>query len=465
MENLFELAVLDENQLMQYENIFSIALIVIDEKEILYLNESCKMMLGYADDDLLKGETGSLENLIDNCNSKNCIHEILEKPKELKKLEIKIFGKDRREIWVEFSGRAIIYNNQKSIFAQLIDITDKKKTEYNLSRLSKLRNLMLEVTQSILETDDIAHMLELILTNSLKAFEKSSLGTILVKEGDYFTVAASIGFTEGIRDFKLPFKESFLARETDGKMDRIVNIGDLSVYESYFSFTTVFGEEKFIKSTITAPIFIKGNLFGTINIDSIDIDGFDQEDVKTMEFIRSNVEIAISNHISYKEKAFLANFDSLTNLYNRYYFEENFKGIKGKANRYNDFFKLVVFDIDDLKKINDNFGHQVGDQVIKKIAFELRSAARKSDIIARLGGDEFIGIFFQADENRLAEKFEKVLRKLEFDEESPGIHHFKISFSYGIANYPKDGQNLDELISIADKKMYENKSKNKDKKN
>ena len=184
-----------------------------------------------------------------------------------------------------------------------------------------------------------------------------------------------------------------------------------------------------------------------------------------MEFIRSNVEIAISNHISYKEKAFLANFDSLTNLYNRYYFEENFKGIKGKANRYNDFFKLVVFDIDDLKKVNDHFGHLVGDQVIKKIAFELTSVARKSDIIARLGGDEFIGIFFQADENRLAEKFEKVLRKLEFDEESPGIHHFKISFSYGIANYPKDGQNLDELISIADKKMYENKSKNKDKKN
>lgn len=320
---------------------------------------------------------------------------------------------------------------------------------------------MLEVTQSILETEDIDHMLELILTNSLNAFEKSSLGTILVKEGNYFKVAASIGFADGIEDFKLPAEECFLSKATNGKMNRIVNIGDLSVYDSHYSFTTVFGEEKYIKSTITAPIFTKGSLFGTINIDSIDIDGFDDEDVKTMEFIRSNVEIAVTNHISYKEKAFLANFDSLTNFYNRYYFEENFKGIKAKAIRYNDLFKLVLFDIDDLKVVNDCMGHLVGDQVIKKFADELKNTARKSDVIARLGGDEFIGIFFYADEDKLAEKFQSVLTKLEREEESSGCQCPKILFSYGIASYPEEGQNLEELIKIADKRMYEQKSKKK----
>ena len=320
---------------------------------------------------------------------------------------------------------------------------------------------MLEVTQSILETEDIDHMLELILTNSLKAFEKSSLGTILVKEGDYFKVAASIGFVDGIEDFKLPFNESFLAKSTDGMMNRIVNIRDLSVYDNYYSFTTVFGEEKFIKSTITSPIFIKGSLFGTINIDSIDIDGFDDEDSKTMEYIRSNVEIAVSNHISYKEKAYLANFDSLTNLYNRYYFEENFKGIKAKADRYNDCFKLVLFDIDDLKIVNDCKGHLAGDQVIIKIAGELKSTARKSDAIARLGGDEFVGIYFYADEDMLAKKFQRVLTKFELEEEFSSHLSHKTSFSYGMASYPKDGQNLNDLIKIADKKMYDQKKKKK----
>jgi len=461
METAVELEVLNDDLLGQFEKILSIAAIIFNEEKILYFNGICKRTLGYEESSYLKDGFSNLENFSEDEDLKEYVRGILEKPRNLDKVEMKVFGKNKREIWVEFRGKVILYNNQKSIFAQLIDITEKKNAEFNLSRLSKLRDLMLEVTQSILETEDIDHMLELILTNSLKAFEKSALGTILVKEDDYFKVAASIGFADGIEDFKLLAEESFLSKATNGKMNRIVNIGDLSVYDNYYSFTTVFGEEKFIKSTLTAPIFIKGSLFGTINIDSIDTNGFDQEDFKTMEFIRSNVEIAVSNHISYKEKAFLANFDSLTNLYNRYYFEENFNGIKDKAIRYNDFFKLVLFDIDDLKVVNDCMGHLAGDQVIKKFAEELKNTARKSDVIARLGGDEFIGIFFYADEDKLSEKFQGVLAKLEREEEFLDNQSHQTSFSYGIASYPEEGQNLEELIKIADKRMYEQKSKKK----
>jgi len=461
METAVELEVLNDDLLGQFEKILSIPTIIFNEKKILYFNESCKRSLGYEESDYLEDEVTNLRNFSDTKDLKEHIRSILEKPRDLSRAEMKVFGKNRREIWVEFRGKVILYHAQKCIFAQLIDITEKKNAEFNLSRLSKLRDLMLEVTQSILETEDIDHMLELILTNSLKAFEKSALGTILVKEDDDFKVAASIGFADGIEDFKLPAEESFLSKATNGKMNRIVNIGDLSVYDNYYPFTTVFGEEKFIKSTLTAPIFIKGSLFGTINIDSIDVDGFDAEDVRTMEFIRTNVEIAISNHISYKEKAFLANFDSLTNLYNRYYFEENFKGIKARAIRYNDVFKLVLFDLDDLKVVNDCMGHLAGDQVIKKFADELKNTARKSDLIARLGGDEFVGIFFYADEDKLIEKFQRVLKRLELEEKFSGNQSHKASFSFGIASYPEEGQNLEELIKIADKRMYEQKSKKK----
>ncbi len=456
---LVELEVLNDELLDQFEKILSIATILFDEKKVIYLNKRCKTALGYGDEDYLEEGFSDLENFCEDEGLKKQLQEILDKPIELYKIELKVFGKNRRELWVELRGKVILYHGKRCIFAQLIDITEKKNVEFNLSRISKLRNLMLEVTQSILETEDLDHMLELILENSLKAFEKSTLGTILVKEKDYFKVAASIGFAAGIEDFKLPIKESFLAMETDGKMDKIVNIGELHTFESKYSFTTIFGEKKFINSTITSPLFIKGNLFGTINVDSVDINAFDDEDVKTMEFIRSNVEIAISNQISYKEKVFLANVDNLTNLYNRYYFEENFKNIKNKAIRYNDHFKLVVFDIDDLKRINDDLGHLAGDWVIKTIATELKKAARKSDLIARLGGDEFIGIFFYADEEKLTEKFQQILTKLEHIEKySLNVNH-KTSFSFGIASYPEEAKNLESLIKIADRRMYKFKSK------
>jgi len=461
MEIAVELEVLNDNLLGQFEKILSIATIIFNDEKILYFNESCKRTLGYEDSEYSKEGFADLSNFNDDKDLKEHIRRILEKPRDLDKVEMKVFGKDRREIWVEFRGKVILYNAQKCIFAQIIDITEKKNAEYKLSRLSKLRNLMLEVTQSILETNEIVHILELILINSLKAFENSSVGTILVKEGDYFKIAASSGFAGGIIDFKLPLKESFLAKATDGKMNRIVNIRDLSIYGNYYTLPTVFGKKGHIKSTITAPIIIKESLFGTINIDSIDIDGFDDEDVKTMEFIRSNVEIAILNHLSFNEKSFLANFDSLTKLHNRYYFEENFKSIKDKAVRYNDSFKLVIFDIDDLKKVNDCCGHLAGDQVIKKIAAELKNAARKSDMIARLGGDEFIGVFFYADEEKLAAKFQEILKKLEQEEVSSGKTCHKNSFCYGIASYPEEGQDLNELIKIADRRMYEQKSEKK----
>lgn len=461
MEIQVELEVLNDDLLDQIEKILSVPTIIFDEKRVLHCNKSCKRALGYGESDYLEEGLFDLKNFSEDEYLIEHIREILEKPRDLNKTEMKVFGKNRRELWVELSGKVILYNTQKCIFAQLINITEKKNAELKLLRLSKLRNLMLEVTQSILETEDVDHMLELILKNSLKAFEKSALGTILVKERGYFKVSASVGFAEGIENFKLPIKESFLALATNGKMNRIVNISDLSVLESRHTFTTVFGEEKFINSTITSPLYIKGNLFGTINVDSVDIDAFDEEDVKTMEFIKSNVEIAISNHISYREKAFFANIDSLTNLYNRYYFEENFKGIKSKAIRYNDHFKLVVFDIDDLKKINDDLGHLAGDWVIKTIAGELKKAARKSDLIARVGGDEFFGIFFYADEEKLAERFQLMLMKLERDEKYSVHQKTKTSFSFGIASFPEEGKKLETLIKIADRRMYEHKSRKK----
>ena len=183
---------------------------------------------------------------------------------------------------------------------------------------------MLEVTQSIFIANSIEDIFDLSLVNSIKALEKSKYGSIMVRENNIFRPVSYIGFTNDIRDFRLPCDQSFLARNTDNKMDRFVRINQeqLGVQNE---FNNRNDNSIKIRSTLTGPINIDGNLYGIINIDSLENNAFDDFDVQTMEFIRNNVEIAITNHLLYQEKLVLSRYDSLTGLHNRHFFEEQFE--------------------------------------------------------------------------------------------------------------------------------------------
>ena len=87
-------------------------------------------------------------------------------------------------------------------------------------------------------------------------------------------------------------------------------------------------------------------------------------------------------------------FYKLTNIYNRRSFEDIFDKILNKALRYNESFYLVTFDLNNLKHINDTFGHLNGDEFIKSFVNKLKKSIRNSDVLARYGGDEFVGVFF-----------------------------------------------------------------------
>lgn len=371
------------------------------------------------------------------------------------KLEFDIRSVELKVMWVGIRGNVVEYQGKCVILAALTDNTDIKQAQLDLARVSRLRMLMLEVTQSVLNTQNIEQLFQLILNNALKALTNGSLGTILTKHGDHFSVASFAGFSENILEFNLPMEDAFMYKLTQGRMDRIVNIPDLMIFDRYYMHSTVFGQDTYIKSTISAPIYIKGELYGTINIDALKTDAFDADDERSMEFIRNNIEIALANHLSYQEKAFLSRYDRLTGLYNRGYFEEYFEVVKEHALRYNESMNLVMFDMDNLKKVNDTFGHLAGDRVIRNVASILVENSRSSDFIARLGGDEFIGIFYHTDQAKLEEKFKALIEKLGREPLIVDGQEIVCSFSFGIADFPAEGSTLNELIQIADKKLYE----------
>jgi len=372
------------------------------------------------------------------------------------KLEYDISQFQHEQKWLLLMGQVVEYNHEAIILCYYYDISNTKKKSFELEREKKLRTLMLEVTQSIFIADSIEDIFDLSLVNSIKALEKSKYGSIMVKEGNIFKPVSYYGFSDDILNFVLPCEDSFLARNTDNKMDKFVSINQKDLGD-VTNFDLDDDNKISIQSTLTGPIYVEGDLYGIISLDSFEDNAFDEDDVQTMEFIRKNIEVAITNHKLYQEKLALSRFDSLTCLYNRHYFEEQFDLNRKKAQRYDEVFFIVLFDINHFKSINDKYGHFIGDQVLKHISGLLFKNQRESDILARFGGDEFIGILFESNYDELKNKYTKLNRYL--THQSLHIDNISVtcSFSFGIAEYPKDGRTLDELVKVADFEMYKNK--------
>lgn len=156
----------------------------------------------------------------------------------------------------------------------------------------------------------------------------------------------------------------------------------------------------------------------------------------------------------YKKLEELAIRDPLTKLYNRRKFEELLEYEIYRSARYGHRFCLVTIDLDDFKQVNDTYGHPTGDIVIREIAALLNNSVRKSDMVARIGGDEFSIILSETDLKggiAVAEKLRQTVEKTPF---SIMIGHIGVKASFGIAEYPTNGEAMKILITASDVALY-----------
>lgn len=447
-EHNFE--VITERDLIILNKFVKTPLILFNSDNIVFMNDSCNFIFqcnDFASHKPIETKQFFVENkFIDE------IGEVFNNYKGLKPIDTFIRTANHEKIFVNLDYKVVSYETKKYVLAHLFDMTEKIDAQSKLIKSSMVRSLMLDVSQSIIKIEDINQVYQLILDNAVKALEKAKLGTIFIKKDDVYKVVAHTGFSEQILDFQLIPQKTFLYKATDGRMDEIKNIADLMSLSNYYPIKTAEGED-YIKSCITAPININGEIYGTINIDSVEVDAFDDEDVKCMEFMKNCIEIAISNFLRYEERIYWSNHDSLTNIYNRVYIEEKFEKYKKEALKSESTFYLVIFDIDNLKYINDKHGHSEGDSVILKISNELKDMAVKSDILARIGGDEFLGIFFDNDVYTLYNKIKDTLRNVN---KPIKINNqiISCSFSFGMSTFGEDGYEFKELYKKADERMY-----------
>jgi len=156
----------------------------------------------------------------------------------------------------------------------------------------------------------------------------------------------------------------------------------------------------------------------------------------------------------------LATFDALSKVYVRRVIMNIIGHEYGKYKRYQTPFSVIMIDIDHFKKVNDTYGHQIGDLVLVGITEIIKTNIRKSDSVGRYGGEEFIVLLPETNLNDAAIVAEKLRHKVsEFDFHKVG----KVTISLGVAEVSQDMHSIDDLIKEADKKLYiaKNEGRNK----
>jgi diguanylate cyclase (GGDEF)-like protein/PAS domain S-box-containing protein len=349
--------------------------------------------------------------------------------------------------------------NFKGLVGYIRDISDQIQMEAKLKRTAKMKDLVLEINHAILEKTEINAFFDVILEKTLETMESADFGSILVLGDDQnLTIAASRGYLgDDVKSFVIPLEDCFQWKATQGNLTSTIIINDIDTFENNKHLDN--DKRQIIRSSISSPLILDGKLMGFLIIDSVENNTFTKEDEYLMEYLRGQLLNAISRFKLYENVVYISEHDPQTGLYSRRYLETAFSAVREKGLRYGEDFLLAVFDLDQLKHVNDSFGHLAGDALISSFAKTLKSMLRVSDILARTGGDEFAGILFHAASSQVEAKMESLQQYLNAHPLVFNGTEIRCSFSYGLSVFPDEGVTYDELLGAADSRMYNNKQK------
>jgi diguanylate cyclase (GGDEF)-like protein len=226
-----------------------------------------------------------------------------------------------------------------------------------------------------------------------------------------------------------------------------------------------------IRSIVVAPVIFRDEVIGTLLLRTSRAGrAFSKEEVRFCSAIANASANALYNAFLYerlhKEKVRyekLAVTDYLTSIYNIRYFYKRLEEEFSRAVRYQTELSCIMLDIDHFKRVNDKYGHRIGDTVLREFAQLVKRHTRKSDLFARYGGEEFIILLPQTSSKGSmveAERLRKIVKGHQFKALKKG---HSVTVSLGVACSPDERiKNHDELIHRADSALFKAKEKGRD---
>jgi len=218
-----------------------------------------------------------------------------------------------------------------------------------------------------------------------------------------------------------------------------------------------------IRSLICIPLVTKGKIQGVLYLDDFAPRTFDQSRMSLISLLASFAAMSIENAKLHHETRQMAITDVLTGLYNRRYFDKVLPQELERARRLSQSFSILLIDADNFKKVNDTFGHPMGDRVLATIGQTIKKTLRTVDFAFRYGGEEFIVILPEADINSARKAAERIrLRVIANSRKLLRSNMTEpVTVSIGISSYPRDAEDGKALVAVADHLLYQAKGAGK----
>ena len=238
-------------------------------------------------------------------------------------------------------------------------------------------------------------------------------------------------------------------------------IGDLeSEYSRYVpSYKGLVFEGVPESSLVYIPLILEERVVGMLSVQSTRQHAYDQQKVKVLHAIGGYIAISIENSRLFSQIERLASMDELTALPNRRTVMEELAKVCRRTRRYGRVSGVVMADVDHFKRINDMYGHDIGDVALRSIAGALASSVRESDMVGRFGGEEFVVVLQETDSKGallLAERLRKTVEGLEIS--GPHGESLRVTASFGVSVVSQKDPDCHPVLKRADDALYEAKA-------
>jgi diguanylate cyclase (GGDEF)-like protein len=213
-----------------------------------------------------------------------------------------------------------------------------------------------------------------------------------------------------------------------------------------------------LHSALVCPLVSGEHVVGALALYHVEADAYSDEHRRLLDRIAGQAAAAISNSMVFEQTREASLSDALTGLPNTRYMMAHLSRELARAERQGAEVSILVLDLDDFKRINDTYGHHVGDRALREVSRVLRDTIRPYDVCVRYAGDEFIVVLSGCGADEAAAKsaeLQDAVGKALF-EASP-THVERLSVSIGAAVFPSDGETYEALLATADGRMYRDK--------
>ncbi|MCK5827473.1 diguanylate cyclase [Candidatus Bipolaricaulota bacterium] len=350
--------------------------------------------------------------------------------------------KDGTPFDVEVHGGRFSYRGGPHLLSIVRDIREQIAAENHLEAARQKVERLHTAASKLAEAITVQGIYRLAVESAQEILEFSYC-TLIMIEGDNFIIKEASDGLPSYGERIVPINESSVAADTHTS-------GQTIVFGSQKEVPNARSTLEDFKSGMSAPI----ESVGVFQVLSRQPNAFSEQDVRLLELLVRHTAQAIERIRLQDILVMQANHDPLTGVYNRRYFNQVIEQELARSKRHKRTIGFLMMDVNRFKEINDTFGHQIGDEVLKVVATLLQDTIRESDLVIRYGGDEFLIVLMETEgeSGQIEDRIKAAFARRNMTNE---LVEFPVTLAIGSANWhPADTQSIEEVLAEADQRMY-----------